>query len=304
MILVLRALKLGDLLVAVPALRALRAHWPGERVLYACQPWLEPVLRLTGSVDELLPVHGLEPLPERLRGVDVAVNLHGAGPTSTEILDALDPVRRIGHAPAWPGPPWRDDLHERDRWCRLLTAHGIPADPTAFTLDHPGVASPAPGAVLVHPGAAYGSKRWPPDRFATVARTLRAAGHHVVVTGVERERELAEHVAAEAGADCLAGRTPLDTLAALVADARLLISGDTGVAHLATAYRTPSVVLFGPVGPEQWGPPPTGPHRTLTHPTLRRGTPFTNDPDPALLAITPTEVLTAAETLLSTPRAA
>ncbi|GGS34584.1 MULTISPECIES: glycosyltransferase family 9 protein [Actinokineospora] len=304
MILVLRALKLGDLLVAVPALRALRAHWPDQRVLYACQPWLAPVLRLTGSVDELVPVHGLEPLPERLRGVDVAVNMHGAGPTSTEILDALAPARRIGHAPGWPGPEWRDDLHERDRWCRLLTAHGIPADPAAYTLDHPGVASPAPGAVLVHPGAAYGSKRWPAERFAAVARALRADGHHVVVTGVESERPLAERVAAESGADCLAGHTPLDTLAALIADARLLVSGDTGVAHLATAYRTPSVVLFGPVGPEQWGPPATGPHVTLTAATARRGDPFADDPDPALLGVTVEEVVAAATGLLDHHRAA
>lgn len=64
----------------------------------------------------------------------------------------------------------------------------------------------------------------------------------------------------------LAGRTDLGDLAALVAHARLVVSGDTGVAHLATGYGTASVVLFGPVAPARWGPPPDRPwHRVLWH---------------------------------------
>ncbi|MFC7616437.1 glycosyltransferase family 9 protein [Actinokineospora soli] len=246
--------------------------------------------RLTGTGDELVPVAGLEPLPDRLRGADVVVNMHGRGPQSTRLLDALDPRHRIGHG--WAGPPWRDDLHERDRWCRMLAAHGIAADPTNLRIDHPAVESPAPGAVVVHPGAACGSRRWPADRFATVAAALRRAGHRVVVTGGPGEHALADHVASASGAEPV--RTALDVLAALVADAALVITGDTGVAHLASAYRTPSVVLFGPVGPELWGPPADGPHLSLDHPELRRGAAFTDDPDPALLAITPDEVLAAA----------
>jgi len=55
----------------------------------------------------------------------------------------------------------------------------------------------------------------------------------------------------------LAGRTTLPQLAALVAEASLVVCGGTGIAHLATAVGTPSVVLFGPVPPEHWGPPPS-----------------------------------------------
>jgi ADP-heptose:LPS heptosyltransferase len=89
----------------------------------------------------------------------------------------------------------------------------------------------------------------------------------VVVTGSMAERALAARVAGAAGLGpdaVLAGRTGVADLAALVAGARLVVCGDTGVGHLATAYGTPSVVLFGPVPPRLWGPPPDRPwHRAL-----------------------------------------
>ena len=155
--------------------------------------------------------------------------------------------------------------------------------------------SPAP--VLVHPGAAYGAKRWPVERFAAVAAALDGPRTPVLVTGSGGERDLAVAVARGAGLPVdrvLAGRTDLGALCDLVARAGLVISGDTGIAHLASAYRTPSVVLFGPVDPAQWGPPADGPHVALAHPAARRGERFVDEPDPALLAIDVEEVLAAA----------
>ncbi|WP_175637416.1 hypothetical protein [Sinomonas mesophila] len=64
-------------------------------------------------------------------------------------------------------------------------------------------------------------------------------------------------------------------------------------AHVATAYRTPSVVLFGPAAPQQWGPPVDGPHLVLTDATQRVGELFAERPDPALLAVYPGHVLDA-----------
>lgn len=281
MILVLRALGLGDLLAAVPALRAIRARW-SEEVVLACPGWLTPLAELTGAVDRVLPTPGLVPLPDL--SPSVAINLHGAGPQSTALLAATRPGVLISHG----DPPWRDDLHERDRWCRLLHAHGITADPADLHLPLPDTASPAPGAVVIHPGAAFGSRRWPADRYAAVAEHFP----NVVVTGSAEEQPLAHQVAGDHGT-VLAGRTSLPELAALVAEAALVISGDTGIAHLAYAYGTPSITLFGPVGPQQWGPPP-GPHTTLTASHLRRGDPFADEPDPALVAITPEDVVSAA----------
>ncbi len=301
MIVVLRALKLGDLLVTVPALRGLRRHWPDQRIVLACPGWLAPLAALTGAVDEVSPQHGMTPLPGRLRHPDVAVNLHGTGPRSTAVLDALEPGRRLGFAGhGWPGPEWVDDEHERVRWCRLLTHGGIPADPADLLLDRPAVPSPAPGAVVVHPGAAYGSKRWPPDRFAAVVAALARTGLRVVVTGSAEEAPLAREVAERSGARpaVLAGGTGLPELAALVADASLVVCGDTGTAHLAYAFRTPAVVLFGPAEPRHWGPPP-GPHVVLSAHRARRGDPFAGDPDPALLGVHVDEVVAAAGDLLA-----
>ncbi|MCP2261844.1 ADP-heptose:LPS heptosyltransferase [Streptoalloteichus tenebrarius] len=298
----LRALKLGDLLVAVPALRALRRAFPNHLIQLATSGWLAPVVRLTRAVDQVLPTRGLAPLGPLAWRPDVAVNLHGAGPRSSQVLDAVRPRRRIGHAGAgWSGPAWRDDIHERERWCRLLAAHDVPADPDDLLLARPDVASPAPGAVVLHPGAAHGSRHWPVDRFVAVARTLVGRGLPVVVTGAGAERERAEEVAALAGlpdAAVLAGRTDLPQLTALVADARLVISADTGVAHLSYAYRTPSVVLFGPVPAAWWGPPANGPHVALSDDAARRGDPFAADPDPALLGVGVDAVLDAVDRLL------
>jgi ADP-heptose:LPS heptosyltransferase len=96
----------------------------------------------------------------------------------------------------------------------------------------------------------------------------------------------------------LSGRTDLTGLAALVASARLVVCGDTGVAHVASAYRTPSVVLFGPVPPAHWGPPPQGPHTALWHGS-GRGDPHGAEVDPALLRIAVDEVIGAAELRLA-----
>ena len=85
---------------------------------------------------------------------------------------------------------------------------------------------------------------------------------------------------------------------ALVAAARLLVSPDTGVAHLATAFGTPSVVLFGPTPPARWGPPADRPqHRALW--AGRTGDNFAPAPDAGLLQLTVEQVLQAARLALN-----
>lgn len=296
--LVLRALGLGDLLAGVPALRALRSALPGHEIVLAAPPELEPLARLTGAVDRLLPQQELEPIAWREPPPDVAVDLHGNGPASHTVLEALRPRRMVAFDRPGTGsgrPVWDDDEHERDRWCRLVgTAFGVAADPGDLLLAPPDGPASEPASV-VHPGAGYPARRWPADRFAAVARHLRGHGHRVVVTGTPAERDLADAVASEAGLDddaVLAGRTDLTGLAAVVAAAPLVVCGDTGVAHLASAYRTPSVVLFGPTPPARWGPPADGPHAALWRGT-GVGDPWSDRPDEALLAITVEEVLAA-----------
>ncbi|MCP9947464.1 SDR family NAD(P)-dependent oxidoreductase [Actinomadura madurae] len=296
--LVLRALGLGDLLTAVPALRALRRGMPRARIALAAPAALAPLARATGAVDGVLPASGLDAPPRPAGPVDVAVNLHGSGPRSHRLLAGLSPGRLLAFAcrPSHPGgPEWDPAEHEVDRWCRLVAAYGFDADPGDLDLPVPAVPSPAPGAAVVHPGAAFPARRWPAERFAAVAAALRDGGERVVVTGGPGEAHLARRVVRLAGLDGaadLAGRTPLPELAALVAGARLVVCGDTGVAHLATAFRTPSVLLFGPTPPGRWGPPDRAEHHVLW--TGRRGDPHGREPCPGLLEIPADRVVEAA----------
>jgi len=304
LLLALRALKLGDLLVAVPALRGLRRAFPEHRILYAAPAWIAEALELVGGIHHL-PTPGLDdPLTIPRGAVDIAVNLHGNGAESRLRIEELQANRVVAHASTGTdGPEWTTGIPERERWTRLLNWHGIDADPLDYRLNRPAVPSPRPGATVIHVGAAYGSRLWPVERFADVAVELAAAGHEVVLTGGSSERARAEETAALAklkGADLdgglLAGRQGLAEFAATIAEARLVISADTGAAHLASAYERPSVVLFGPAPAEEWGPPP-GPHVVLTAVELRRGDVFSADPDPALLAVSVRDVLEAVERL-------
>jgi ADP-heptose:LPS heptosyltransferase len=305
-ILILRALGLGDFLTAVPAYRGLRQGFPDATITLAAPAVLEPLVALTGAIDRLLPVNGLGELSIMSPAPDLAVNLHGAGPQSIEDLLGTGARRLLTHRhmryPSITGSDWYEEMHEVQRWTRLLILEGIPADPTALRLTKP-TEPPAVGdAVIVHPGAKAEARRWPVSRFGAVAQALALAGHSVCITGSASERDRCLAVARSAGLSpdfVLAGTLDLGELAALVASAKLVVSGDTGLAHLASAYATPSVVLFGPTSPTRWGPPATNPSTVIW-----RG--VTGDPhgrwvDPALLDIGSEEVLEAVEARLGGP---
>lgn len=265
-VLVLRALGIGDLATAVPALRGIRAAWPGQRLALAAPAWLAQLVPLIGAIDELAVTPGLTRSP-LVSLPDVAVNLHGRGPQSHRLLARLKPKRIMGfNLPG--GPRWSDDEHEVSRWCRMLAWYGIQADPSDLALHRPKSPPPLRDAVVIHVGAKSPRRRWRPERFAEVARAL-SADHPVVITGSAAERAIAETVAAQSGCVNLAGELDLERLAALICAARLVVSGDTGVAHLATAYSIPSVVLFGPMSPRLWGPPPLPRHQVLWNPLTR-----------------------------------
>lgn len=266
-VLVLRALGLGDALTAVPALRGLRRAYPRRPLLLAIGHPVGDLLKDAGVVDGVIPTSGLAGRPPGLGlGPHTAVNLHGRGPQSHILLQGGRPDELIAFASAraeTDGPGWRDGEHEVDRWCRLVsTVTWAPCGRDDLRLPPP----PPPQRreqlvrrpVVVHPGASVSDRRWPVDRWASVASWLhRAAGHDVVVTGGVQENALTAEVARRAGlpptAD-LGGSLDIHELADLVARASLVLSADTGVAHLATAYGTASVILFGAVPPSEWGP--------------------------------------------------
>lgn len=287
-VLALRALGLGDLLCGLPALRGLRAAFPGHRLVLGAPPALAPLALAAGTVDAVLPAWPLRDLPAGTPPPAVAVNLHGRGPRSHLVLLRTRPDRLLAFGCAEAGvhgPRWRAGEHEVARWCRMLAWHGVPADPSRRELTVPHDPRHA-GAVVVHPGAAAPARRWPARRFAAVAAALHREGRRVVVTGSAGERGLAEAVAELAGTgpgSVLAGRTTVMDLAAVVAGASAVVSGDTGVAHLAVATGTPTVTLFGPVPPWEWGPPADPRHRVLWAGT--RGDPHGAVPDAGLMSI-------------------
>lgn len=303
-ILVLRALGLGDLLTAVPALRGLRRAYPSARIVLATPAPLAPLALLSGAVDEVLPTSGLGRLDYTGERPALAVNLHGSGPDSITDLLATRPLRLITHRhrghPHISGPPWHAGQHEVDRWCALLECTGIACKPTDLRLARPEVHVGASGAVVIHPGAASGARRWPAERFAAVAAALRDGGHRVVITGSANELPLARAVAQLAGlpeSALLAGQLDVLELVALIGGSRLLVCGDTGVGHVATATGTPSVLLFGPTPPARWGPRGAGPHTPLWAGDV--GNPHAADPHPGLLRITASQVLAATDDLLA-----
>jgi len=286
----------------VPAIRGIRAAVPGHRLVLATTAALAPLAELIDAVDEVLPARELEPLDWSGPPPELAVDLHGKGPLSHVVVAGLHPQRLLTfHSPGYPGPAWHPDEHEVRRWCRLVEEGlGVSCHPDALDLAVPAAPPPVRGAAVVHPGAAFPGRRWPPDRFAAVAAHLAAQGHDVRITGGPAEVDLARAVATGAGlpdSAVLAGATTSMELAAVVAAARVVVCGDTGVAHLATAYRRPSVVLFGPVSPALWGPPQRAQHVVLWHGD-GTGDPWGAALDPALARVTVAEVTAALDFLL------
>lgn len=302
-IVVVRALRgLGDILCFVPAARALRAAFPEARVSLLGLPEAAPVVeRFPAYFDELLEFPGFPGIPERpgrpdpallaqlrRRHFGVALQAHGDGSVVNRFIALLDATRSYGFHPAdgpCPDPrrfvPYPAEAPEVARNLALVRLLGVRADDTRLEfpvlgtdvreLDGIGMRL-APGSyAVVHPGGHRTWNRWPPRRFAEVADGLAEAGLAIVLTGSGGEAGLAREVAGamRSPAIDLSGRTTLGSLAALVRDARLLLGNDTGVAHLADALDTPSVVVFTDADPGRWGPLDRDRHRVVVSPPAR-----------------------------------
>jgi ADP-heptose:LPS heptosyltransferase len=319
---VLRALALGDLLCAVPFLRALRARFPEARISLLGLPWAAAfVARFDRYLDALVPFPGWPGLPEvafepsrterflraaQEHPVDLAIQAHGTGVDLNAFIALLGACDSAGYVlPGRPVPegtwiPYPGDLPEVRRHLRLAAALGAdgsderlewpvrPDDETALA----GALAPealVPGTyVVIHPGASRPIRRWPPARFAAVADRLAAGGLQVVLTGVESEGAdvAAVRAAMRSPAVDLTGRTSLDALGALVAGAQLVVSNDTGIGHLAEAVGTPTVRIFRASDPLRWAALDTTRHAALVPPDLGRRCQRANEPGhPDCLAI-------------------
>lgn len=303
---VFRALQLGDMLCAVPALRALRAAWPHAHVTLVGLPWAQAFVdRYPMLVDALVVFPGARGFPEqpetdaglpafyaacRACGYDLAIQLHGSGGVANGIVARMGAARCAGFVQPEEGArdgcfiAWPDTLREPERYLALMRALGIAADDASLWFPlHEADEREADAlcarhgivpdrAVIVHPGAQWASRRWPVERFAAVADALAASGLQVLLTGTQREATLVDRVAAwmREPAVILAGRTSLGALAALIRRVPLVVCNDTGVSHVAAAMRTHSVVVASGSDTRRWAPGDRRRHRVLAdHPPCR-----------------------------------
>jgi ADP-heptose:LPS heptosyltransferase len=297
---IFRALQLGDLLCAVPALRALRAAVPGAETVLVGLPWARGfVARFARYLDGFREFPGFPGLPEREPEIgrvpeflaamqaarfDLAIQLHGSGRFVNPLVALFGARRSAGFylpGDCCPDPetfvPWPDRGLETRRLLSLMESLGAPSqgDDLEFPLDRDdfrslssvgGVRDLVPGEhVCIHPGASVAQRRWPVSRFSAVARALHGRDLQVVLTGTAAEAALTRAVAQEAAVPCLdlAGRTDLGALGALLARSRLLVCNDTGVSHVAAGLRTPSVVISTGDNPARWAPIDGHRHRVL-----------------------------------------
>jgi ADP-heptose:LPS heptosyltransferase len=297
-LLMLRALGLGDFLAAVPAYRALARAFPDHHRVLAAPLSLAPLARLCGGIDEVIDTKPFEPLDRDVSdAAGVAVNLHGSGPQSHRLLLAAQPRRLVAFRndavrESCDGPQWDNDEHEVKRWCRLLRWFDVEACEDDLYLDSPAQLQRYAGTVVLHPGAASESRRWPVERWTQLARVLASEGWRVTLTGTGGEFRRCRLIAKGAGlpmTSVIAGKTGVVELCRIVAAAQIVICGDTGVGHLATALHTPSVLLFGPTAPGRWGPPPSPYHRVIWRGSV--GDPHGNRIDEGLASITLEDVL-------------
>ncbi|AJC23529.2 glycosyltransferase family 9 protein [Pandoraea pulmonicola] len=314
-IVVFRALQLGDMLCAVPALRAIRLGEPAARITLAGLPWAESFAsRFKSYIDDFLPFPGAPGLPEqgadagqlrafeqqcRERHFDLAVQLHGSGTYSNAVVSRMGAACNVGFVPhdeASPvsadlaekgvehGLPWPEAGSEVHRCLELTRAMGYQdwGDHLEFPLAALDYATfqvlcdkfrLEPGRfVVIHPGSRMPSRRWPVERYASVADKVAKAGFRVVLTGGAHERDIAQALAARAQEPVIdfCSKTSLGTLAALIAHARLLICNDTGVSHIAAAMGARSVVVACGSDVARWAPLDAERHDVLAkHPACR-----------------------------------
>jgi heptosyltransferase-1 len=193
------------------------------------------------------------------QGVELAASIAG---------DALEPVQ-----------PWLPTNPVAEAWCDALLRNSAPA-------------------VLINPGAGWGAKRWPPERYAAVAQALIGRGFRVFVNTGPGEEPLADVIVKATGGAATPLIGSLDHLIALTRRIVLCIAGDTGPLHLASALGRPVVGIYGPTDPSRNGPFGTR-SKVLRNPLSRRDHTRNPDPEAGLLTIQPEAVLAAADELLA-----
>lgn len=313
---VFRALMLGDLLCAVPALRVLRSAFPAAEITLIGLPWAAGLAERLTCLDHFIEFPGYPGLPEtacnyaalpgfleevQAQHFDLVLQLHGSGVIVNPLVAAFGAKQTVGFfvAEGWVSPadrpryvPWPRYGHEIERLLTLTDALGLRRcgthlefpvnddDRAALNALWPGYRSRRP-YVCIHAGAQLASRRWAPQRFAAVADALAGEGYTIVLTGSSSEVPLVASVAAAMTkpAVSMAGQTSLGMLGALIEGASQLICNDTGVSHIAAALETPSVVISCGADVARWAPLNSKRHRVLWEPMHCRPCGYASCPD-------------------------
>jgi ADP-heptose:LPS heptosyltransferase len=294
---IFRALQLGDMLCAIPAIRSLRMAFPKAEIVLIGLPWAASfVQRFNQYIDRFIPFPGYPGLPEQSwsqqawdqftasmkeESFDCILQMQGNGTIVNNMLVQLHARQLAGfhttdcymESPLFMEYP--DYGHEINRHLLLMEHLGITN--TGAWLEFPitrteeaALKKVAPFAsstpyVCVHPGSRGTWRQWPPVAFAALADICAEMGLRVVLTGTQNEKHITSTVQQlmKHGSVDLAGQTSLGTIAALIKKAALLIANCTGVSHIAAAVQTPSLVISMDGEPERWGPLNHDLHRTI-----------------------------------------
>ncbi len=299
---VLRASRIGDFICAIPALRALRLALPAAEISMITLPMLEELAVRCRHLDRFIPFPGYPGIAEQFfdprktaaffnrmqaERFDLAVQMQGSGVNSNPFTLMLGARYTAGYIRPGDSPglldaalPIPDRGHEVERALALTRFLGIPDRGlhTEYGLlpeDHAEAEQLLAGAeaplIGLHPAARVRTRRWPPERFAQVARLLQARyGGTLVFIGEAAEagdiRRLQSRLA-QAGCRGinLAGRTRLGPLGAVIDRLAVLITNDSGPAHIAYALGRPAITVFGSQDPRRYAALHPGPFHTLVY---------------------------------------
>jgi lipopolysaccharide heptosyltransferase I len=283
-LLIVRLGALGDIVHAIPAAAALRRAFPSARIDWLVDSRHREILELVEPIDRIIPllrpnVAGWISATRALRGTRYDAALDFQGLMKSAVLARASGAARVlgfsiwhlrekGARPFYSESlePARDAAHGHVIYknLRLIEALGVHDTTVTFPLRHvpsaalDSIRDQAGGApfALINPGAAWPNKCWYSDRFGELASFLRDVRGLVpfVLWGPDEEGMARAVVGSSNGAARLAPRTSIADLVEICRHAALMVSGDTGPLHIATAVGTPVVSIFGPTDPARNGP--------------------------------------------------
>ncbi len=285
-ILVVRLRSIGDTVLSTPSLIALRRFLPAAQIDILLEDWVAPVLDGFEAVDNVLTVSkefkDRANLARKIRKTryDVAINLHG-GTTAGFFVRASGAKYRIGYDNYQYGflynrklssatDFWKQEkTHSAEQQLALLGFVGVPVENKPKTLlqvskraQHlidlrfqSNIQNPNSKIALIHPVAAFETKQWATENFAAVLDFLSSSGFQPIAIATKTEREvLAKLTELSAAPITTFDDLTLPEIVALASGSTIFVGNDSGIAHIAAAVQTPSVVIFGSSDRDHWHP--------------------------------------------------